>query len=136
MQVPKVLLVEDNAGDILLIRQVLSKSSFSVRLHVAMDGEQAVDMLADLQFKPDLVVLDLNIPKIHGLVVLEKCMPAAPVVVFSSSASPVEIKRAIELGVREFVRKPSDLGDFAKAVKKMIQDWGTSPSCDAACGTS
>src|ERR1700680_5148700 len=113
MHSPSVLLVEDNAGDILLIRQVLSKSSFSIRLHVEMDGERALQMLAEPQFKPNLIILDLNIPKIPGLAVLEKCMPAAPVVVFSSSAKPAEIKQAIELGVREFVRKPSDLEEFA-----------------------
>jgi CheY-like chemotaxis protein len=136
MHSPKILLVEDNAGDILLIRQILSKSSFAVRLHVAMDGEQAVQILSNPQFKPDLIILDLNIPKIPGLVVLEKCMPAAAVVVFSSSAKPAEIKQAIEMGVREFVRKPSDLEEFAKAVKKMIHDWGTPRNCGAVCSNS
>jgi CheY-like chemotaxis protein len=77
MYLPKVFLVEDNAGDILLIRQILSKSSFLVRLQVAVDGEQEVEILADPEFKPNLVILDLNIPKIPALVVLEKCMPAA-----------------------------------------------------------
>ena len=136
MYLPKVFLVEDNAGDILLIRQILSKSSFLVRLQVAVDGEQEVEILADPEFKPNLVILDLNIPKIPGLIVLEKCMPAAPVVVFTSSANPAEIKQAIELGVRELVRKPSDLGEFAKAVIRMIQDWGTPQNCGAPCGTS
>jgi DNA-binding NarL/FixJ family response regulator len=131
-----LLLVEDNAGDILLIRQILLKSSTPVRLHVAMDGEQALQMLADAQFKPDLIILDLNLPKIPGLALLEKCKPSAPVVVFSSSANPAEVKEAMDLGVRGFVRKPSDLEEFAKAIIKMILDWGTPKSSGAACGTS
>ena len=137
MRSPTVfLLVEDNAGDILLIRQIISKSSSAVRLHVAMDGEQALQMLTDPQFKPDLVILDLNIPKIPGLALLAKCKPSAPVVVFSSSTNPAEVKEAMGLGVREFVRKPSDLKEFAKAIIRMIEDWGKPENCGAACSGS
>src|SRR6202521_5878432 len=93
----KVLLVEDHAGEILLIRQILSRSSSPVRLHVAMDAEQALQILAEPQFKPDLIILDLNIPKIPGLALLAKCKPAAPVVVFSSCTNPAEVKKRLNL---------------------------------------
>jgi len=91
------LLVEDNAGEILLIRQILSKSSFRVRLHVAVDGEQALQMLADPQFKPDLIILDLNIPKIPGLAVLENACLRHRWWFFSSSANSTEINERLNL---------------------------------------
>lgn len=119
----KILLIEDNPGDILLIQQILSAMLPSVNVRMAMDGEQGLRMLCDPEFKPDLVILDLNIPKIPGIALLARCKPAAPVVVFSSSSNPAEIQRAKELGVREFVQKPIDFEEFERVVKAMIQDW-------------
>jgi two-component system response regulator len=116
-------LIEDNPGDIILIQQILSAALASVDIRVAMDGEQAVRMLCDPEFKPELVILDLNIPKIPGIALLAQCKPAAPVVVFSSSSNPAEIERAKELGVREFVQKPIDFEEFERVVRRMIQDW-------------
>jgi two-component system response regulator len=121
--VKQILLIEDGAGDILLIKQVLSQATFAIKLRVAMDGEQALQALTDPGFKPDLIILDLKIPKVSGLQLLERCKPRAQVVVFTSSSSPTEIQKAAELGVREFVQKPSDFQEFAKAVMKIIQDW-------------
>jgi CheY-like chemotaxis protein len=121
--VKQILLIEGDAGDILLIKQLLSQASVPVRLRVAMDGEQALQVLADPEYKPHLVILDLNIPKISGLELLERCKPRAPVVVFASSANPTEIQKATELGVREFVQKPNDFREFARVVLKMVQDW-------------
>jgi two-component system response regulator len=121
--VKPILLIEDSAGDILLIKQVLSQASFATTLRVAMDGEQALEVLADPAFKPALIILDLNIPKVPGLQLLEQSHPTAPVVVFTSSANPNEIQRAMELGVREFVQKPNEFNEFARVVTKMIHDW-------------
>jgi CheY-like chemotaxis protein len=120
----QVLLIEDNAGDVLLIKQVISQATFEAGIRVALDGEQALQILADSEFKPALIILDLNIPKVSGLDVLAHSKPTAPVVVFSSSSNPIEAQQAIEFGVREFVQKPSDFEEYAKAVMKMIQDWG------------
>ena len=119
----KILLIEDNPGDVLLIQQILTATLASVEIRVAMDGEQALRMLCDPDVNPDLVILDLNIPKVPGIAILAQCHPAAPVVVFSSSSNPTEIQRAKELGVREFVHKPIDFEEFEKVVKRMIQDW-------------
>jgi DNA-binding NarL/FixJ family response regulator len=119
----KILLIEDNPGDVLLIQQILSTALSSVKIRVAMDGEQALQMLANPEFIPDLIILDLNIPKVPGIAILAQCKPPAPVVVFSSSSNPTEIQRAKELGVREFVQKPIDFEEFEKVVKRMIRDW-------------
>jgi DNA-binding NarL/FixJ family response regulator len=127
-----VLLIEDNAGDVLLIRQILSGLPFSVKVSTALDGEQAAHLLADPEIKPDLIILDLNIPKIPGLALLARYKPAAQVVVFSSSWNENERKEAMNLGARQFVHKPLEMDEFAKAVTKIVQDWIRSRS--AACG--
>ena len=126
-----ILLIEDNPGDVLLIHQILAAALPSVHVRVAMDGEQGLEMLCESEFKPDLVILDLNIPKIPGIALLAQCRPTAPVVIFSSSSNPAEIQRAKELGVREFVHKPIDFEEFERVVRRMVQGWAT-PS--RACG--
>ena len=123
----QILLIEDSAGDILLIKQVLSQANLPIRLRVAMDGDQALQVFAEPEFKADLIILDLNIPKVSGLELLERCQPQPqpPVVVFSSSSDPTEIKRTKELGVREFVQKPIDFEEFERVVKRIVKDWVT-----------
>jgi chemotaxis family two-component system response regulator Rcp1 len=132
--VRQILLIEDNPGDVLLIRQILSEVSLPISVSIAPDGEQALRLLADTQFQPDLIILDLNIPRVPGLDVLVRCQPLAPVVVFSSSSNPSEIQRARELGVCEFVHKPIDFEEFEKVVMKMIQDWINPEANRAASG--
>jgi len=121
----ELLLVEDNPGDILLIRQILLEEPFPVRVHVALDGEQALQMLVEKQFEPDLVILDLNLPRVSGLSLLARCRfeRPIPIVVFSSSSSPDGERRSLELGAREFVQKPSDLQEFARRVAHIVRDW-------------
>ena len=121
-----IVLIEDNPGDVLLIQQILSAALRSVNIRVAMDGEHGLQILCDPEFKPDLIVLDLNIPKIPGIALLAQCKPTAPVVVFSSSSKPAEIQRAKELGVREFIQKPIDFAEFERVVARMVQDSATS----------
>jgi len=118
----EILLVEDNAGDAVLIRRVLSECPVPVNLHIARDGEQALLMVEASGFKPDLIVLDLNIPRIPGMSLLERWSQTdLPVVVFSSSLN--ERDRALELGAREFIHKPTDLEEFTDAVCQIVQKW-------------
>ena len=130
----EVLLIEDNPGDVLLIRSALEQGRFSVRLHVASDGEQALQILANENVKYNLIILDLNIPKIHGLSLLARWQPApAPVVAFSTSLNEAEIRRALELGAREFVHKPNGLQPFGEAVSQIIEHWACAE--DSAAGS-
>ena len=97
-----------------------------VKVHAAMDGQQAVSMLADPSFQPDLIILDLNIPRISGHELLEQCkLRDVPVVVFSSSWNETDARRALELGARDYVRKPMDIDDYTRAVFGMIDRWAT-----------
>jgi chemotaxis family two-component system response regulator Rcp1 len=120
----EVLLVEDNAGDALLIGQALAESPTSIHLHIARDGEQALHILENRDFVPDLIILDLNIPRISGYGVLAShALKKTPVVVFSASENEADVDRVLSLGAKEFVHKPLDLDDYKSAVTGMIQKW-------------
>jgi DNA-binding NtrC family response regulator len=138
MKPVEVLLVEDNAGDTLLIQQTLADGSIPVKLHVARDGEQALQMLDNPEFIPGLIILDLNIPRIPGSTVLERYhSEKTPIVIFSSSWNEVEIKRAMELGAREFAQKPTDLQAFSDVVCGMVERWAVRQTADrTASGAS
>jgi DNA-binding response OmpR family regulator len=124
MEKMEILLVEDNAGDAVLIRQILADASVPVNLHIVRDGEQALTILSDADFQPGLIILDLNIPRISGSVLLERWKAQkVPVVVFSSSLNDAEQARVMELGAREFVPKPTDMEAFSAAVCGIIERW-------------
>jgi two-component system response regulator len=72
MEKMEILLVEDNAGDAVLIRQILADASVPVNLPIVRDGEQAPTLLSDPHFQPALIILDLNIPRISGAALLER----------------------------------------------------------------
>ena len=122
-QVRHIFVIEDNAGDVLLIRQILQQQQIPIRLHVARDGDQALFMLAEGRFQPDLILLDLNLPKASGSWFLARSRPKAPVVVFTASSNPADIQDSTELGAKEFVQKPSDLQEYAERVSRIVRDW-------------
>ena len=132
----QVLLIEDSAGDALLTSQIVTESSLPVKLVIARDGVQALVMLADPTFQPALIILDLNIPLISGHVVLERNQRRdIPVVIFSVSSDENEARRALALGAREYVQKPTDLESYKQAVLRMITKW-TGSDQDAANGAA
>ena len=119
-----ILLVEDNAGDALLVQQVLANCPVALKLHVARDGEQALAMLADPNLKPDLIILDLDLPLLGGLGVLERYHSKdIPVVIFTSSWRHMDKEFALALGASEYVRKPVDFQTFSDAVCGIVKKW-------------
>lgn len=119
-----LLIIEDCAGDVLLTQQAMAELQISVRITVARDGEQALIMLSDQDFRPDLIILDLNIPRVTGLGFLQRYRQRdVPIVVFSSSQNTIEIQQALELGAREYVEKPSNLEAFNAVLRGMIRKW-------------
>jgi CheY-like chemotaxis protein len=120
-----VLLVEDNGADVLLVREAIRNSQVMADVMIAYDGEQALRLLNEFNFKPDFIILDLNVPKFNGLQILEsyRTNEGAPVVVFTSSINPQERKRALELGAREYLTKPSDLDEYMQTVQSALERW-------------
>ena len=124
MNQAEVLLVEDSAGDALLTNQILAESRLSVRLHIARDGEQALTMLADEQFHPAMIILDLSLPKVSGFEVLERNPRRdIPVVIFSASARAADVERTLAMGAKEYVQKPMDVVGYRKALIQMVRNW-------------
>jgi len=97
----------------------------SVHLNIARDGEQALQILREPDYKPDLIILDLNIPKLSGYAVLASypLRKTTPVVVFTASQNEADVDRAFSLGAKDFVHKPMDLDDYKTAVSGIVQKW-------------
>ncbi len=107
-----------------MVGQAVKDCPIPVKLIIARDGEQALSMLSEHGFEPDLIILDLNMPKIPGHVLLQRYdAKTSPIVVFSAYWNDVDLDRAFALGVREYVQKPTDLEAFKTAVCGMIQKW-------------
>ena len=120
----EILLIEDNGAEVRVIKEIVSHSSVTVRLTIAKDGEKALAVLADPQFKPDLIITDMILPTISGPELSRRCTAdGIPVVVFSSSKNPMHIASALELGAKEYVEKPADIDQYTEAVWKMIWKW-------------
>ncbi|MET8859378.1 MULTISPECIES: response regulator [unclassified Streptomyces] len=124
-----VLLVEDDPGDELMTREAFEDNKIGNTLHVVRDGEEALDFLyrraahADAP-RPDLILLDLNLPKYDGRQVLEKIksdpsLSHIPVVVLTTSAAEEDILRSYKLHANAYVTKPVDLDQFIAAVRQI-----------------
>jgi chemotaxis family two-component system response regulator Rcp1 len=119
-----ILLVEDCAGDTLLLLQAMAFCPIPLKLHVARDGEQGLYMLATADFKPSLIILDLNMPRISGYTFLERYEPKEiPVVVFSGSSSDADKRFALELGASEYVQKPIEFEAFTDVFCQIVVNW-------------
>jgi two-component system response regulator len=133
----QVLVVEDNLGDVLLIRQALSDFPVPVKVDVARDGEEAMVILADSQFVFDVIILDLNLPKLSGLEILDRVghIQLCPIVVFTSSLNDTERRRALDLGASDFVTKPIDFDRFTTAVSDIVVKWCLPGPNGTSCGS-
>ena len=133
MSGPLILLVEDNAGDVRLTREALREGGIDVELAAVPDGEQALAYLrregehADAP-RPDLVLLDLNLPKKNGLEVLEEIradedLRRLPVVMLTTSASARDVAACYDRGVNCYVVKPLDLDEFTRLIQAIHSFW-------------
>ena len=121
-----ILLIEDNSGDVLLVREAVRLSSVEADVTIAYDGEQALGFLRSPRFTPDLIILDLSIPKISGMAVLGHYRPdkdGPPVIVFTSSDNPQERARAFALGASEYLTKPTELVEYIDTIQAAIEHW-------------
>ena len=129
----EILLVEDNPGDIELTKVALEENKLNNNLQVVMDGEEATHYLyrrgayKDAP-RPDLILLDLNLPRKDGRQVLEEIkgdpkLSDIPVVILTTSDADEDILRAYQLHVNCYVRKPLDLDQFVKVVQSIEAFW-------------
>ncbi len=135
MRPVEILLVEDNPGDIRLTREALGEAKVRNNLHVVTDGVEAMKFLRRLppyeeSVRPDLLLLDLNLPKKDGREVLQEIKndPALcylPVVVLTTSAAERDILESYQLHANCYITKPVDLDQFLKVVTSIEDFWLT-----------
>ncbi len=128
-----ILLVEDNPGDVGLTREALADSKFMNTLHVAEDGEEALDFLYKREKfsaapRPDLILLDLNLPKKDGREVLaeikeEDDLKRIPVVILTTSKAEEDVLKTYNLHANCYIAKPIDLDQFLHIVNSIEQFW-------------
>jgi len=128
-----ILLVEDNEGDIVLTLDAFEESKIKTRISVVKNGADALDFLFKRgdyteEDRPDLILLDINIPVYNGHDVLKKIkgdpsLRTIPVIMLTTSASQNDINKAYENYSNSYVTKPIDMNDFLRAILKIEQFW-------------
>jgi len=129
----EILLVEDNEGDIGLIEEVFEEAKIRNTLHIAEDGEEAILFLrGEGKFsgspRPDIILLDLNLPKKDGREVLREIkednnLKNIPVVVLTTSRAEKDILKSYDLHANAYVTKPLDFDQLIKVVKSIENFW-------------
>jgi CheY-like chemotaxis protein len=132
----EILFVEDSADDAMFTIRALTKSGFSNKLHHVVDGAAALDFLycrgiysgRDSTHHPKLVLLDLKMPKVSGMQVLEAVksdpkLKTIPVVMLTSSNEGPDIERCFQLGANSYIVKPVDSDNFFHAIKEIGMYW-------------
>lgn len=132
VQRKRILLVEDNPNDELLTKMALERSLPEIEIDVARDGHEVVDYFFGQNKSehptPNLIILDLNIPKINGLEVLKRLRTETktmtiPIVVLTSSKEVKDIQLSSKYGANSFIRKPVDFVEFTKIADLIGQYW-------------
>jgi two-component system, chemotaxis family, response regulator Rcp1 len=128
-----ILLVEDSPTDVELTQEALAEASIPSRLHVVADGEAALEWLRDPPAhargaRPDLILLDLNMPRKSGREVLGEVKSDArlrdiPVIVLSTSNAQADVSDAYHLGANAYIRKPVQFDAFADAIRALERFW-------------
>jgi CheY-like chemotaxis protein len=124
-----ILLVEDDPDHELLTIRALKKSNIANDVRVARDGEEAIKLLFGQDpIRPQVILLDLKLPKVDGLEVLRRIRESdttrmLPVVVLTSSDEERDVVRSYQLGVNSYIRKPVSFTDFAEATRQLGMYW-------------
>lgn len=129
----EILLVEDSPGDVRLTQEAFKDARVLVNLHVAGDGEEAMAFLKregkySSKPRPDIILLDLNLPKKDGRAVLAEIkedpnLQTIPVVILTMSASEEDVLKSYSLHANCYITKPVDLDGFLKVVKSIDGFW-------------
>ena len=128
-RVPEVLLVEDNPGDVMLLKEIVRMTDHSIRLNVVRDGLDAIAFLNQegifsSQKEPDMILLDLNLPKMDGREVLAQIKGNAkwrhiPVMILTGSAGEKEMREVLRQRADYFIPKPMDLDHCVVLIKRI-----------------
>jgi CheY-like chemotaxis protein len=137
--VTSILLVEDSAPDAMLIRQALREAGLEAVVEVATDGEQALARLR-AGAAPDLMLLDLNLPRMDGRAVLaamsgDEALSAIPVIVLTTSSAPHDVRYCYEHGANSYVRKPLGLDRLVDTARSIREFWFGTATLPSGAGS-
>lgn len=126
-----ILLIEDNEGDIVLTKEAFEDSKLINKIDVIRDGKEAIrffEAIEDVDERPGMVLLDINLPKVSGHEVLRfiktnEKLRSMPVIMLTTSSSDVDILKSYKNHVNCYITKPIDIGDFIKAMSKVEDFW-------------
>ena len=131
----EILLVEDNPGDVMLTQEAFHEGKLAHRLSVTVDGEEAMDFLRQRGVhanapRPDLILLDLNLPKKDGREVLaelknDPSLRHIPVIVLTTSEAELDVWNAYKLHANCYLTKPIQMNDFFKKIRLVEDFWLT-----------
>jgi CheY-like chemotaxis protein len=133
MKIAEILLIEDNEGDIFLTKEAFEESKIACNINVCKNGEDALDYLLKKGIhsnadKPDLILLDINIPKLNGLELLKKIkldidLRKIPVIMLTTSSNKTDIDTAYANHANSYIIKPINMEEFLDAVIKIEEFW-------------
>jgi CheY-like chemotaxis protein len=144
MSKKRILIAEDDASDVYLLQRAFSAAQIPASLHVVRDGQEAIDYLEgraafsdrNTHPLPDLMLLDLKMPRMNGFDVLNWVrqrpgLKRLPVTVLTSSDQAVDINRAYDLGANSYLVKPHGTNELAELIRRVQQYWLESNQCPA-----
>ena len=127
-KVLSILLIEDDRIEVMKLKRVLSKEALNHKLIEAKNGEEALTLLRDKSILPDLILLDLNMPKIDGIEFLkilkaDETLKYIPTVVLTTSSNHNDVKQCYEIGIAGYVLKPLKYEDYVNKITNLLNYW-------------
>jgi len=131
----EILLLEDEPADAYLVRMALRESKITANLHHVIDGRAGLDFLQQIGTyanspRPDLILLDLNMPRMNGyefLIAVKENpeLDSIPIIVLTTSEAESDVSRAYKLGASSYISKPVDMSKFVDTVRQLGEYWFT-----------
>ena len=121
-----ILLIEDDIDDIELLEEALNGNNVKYKLEVVMEGDMVYSHISTSQNLPEIIILDFNLPKVHGRDVLKQIKSSEkfnkiPLVVLTTSSSKEDVEYAYSLGANKFITKPTTLEEFNQAISIIVE---------------
>lgn len=125
-----ILLIEDDAIEVMKFNRVLKSMNLNHKVIEAGNGEEALHILKDKHIVPDIIVLDLNMPKINGIEFLsilkaDEVLKYIPAIILSTSNNHRDVMECYRIGIAGYLIKPLKYEEYTDRVKKLIEYWGT-----------
>jgi CheY-like chemotaxis protein len=125
MEKIRILLIEDDTDDIELLKDAFEQNDVNCSIDVVMEGDKAIPFLENIPSLPDVIVMDFNLPKLHGREILSqirasKNFSTIPLMVLTTSASQDDIRYAFSMGANKFITKPNTMEGFNNTVEAIV----------------